>query len=138
VRLAPVFAPYTKKGDKRRIYDLKALEMKLQEVLDLPQIPPLSLNNISKNLGMDLSFLKKLFPELTSQIVNQAKEYRNAICLENKYKIREEIRNTVLSLHKENIYPSNNRVANLLSNPAKFIKGHVYYLEIIRELGYRD
>ena len=122
----------------RRPFDVEGAKQTLEQVLNSEEQPPPSLREVGRRLEYRPRELYLRFPELSKAISARHKGYRAACAQEKKKRLCAEIRQTVLNLHEQGIYPSSNRVAHLLSAP-NAIQGRearMTWRETLRELGW--
>jgi hypothetical protein len=97
---------------------------------------PLSLTQLCKRLGYGHRTLEYLFPEECALIVQQAYEYRKQQGEQYAAQTREKVRQQVLLLHAQGIYPSHQKLRSLL--PAGLMRqpsaGEAWHATL-RELG---
>jgi AraC-like DNA-binding protein len=101
-----------------RKFDAEALQKTLQEAVQKPEEPPLSLRELAQRLGYHSSHLSRYFPELCQSISSSYRAYQ-AGRREQKFQERcEEVSQVMLHLHDQGLYPSEHRVRDLLKTPS--------------------
>lgn len=98
--------------------DVEAIRHGLEEALNSPVEPPVSLHALSCQLHLRRYTLEQLFPGLTQSIVQRYQIYRRARAIERESKLCEEVRLITRQLHTQRILPSQTRVARLISAPS--------------------
>jgi transcriptional regulator with XRE-family HTH domain len=96
--------------DRRRCQEL------IQAVLDGREAP-LGPAQIAKRLGYHSSALRYHFLRECALLSQQIKEHRRQRKKQRLAQVQEEVRQATLALHAQRIYPSQNKVADLLSDP---------------------
>lgn len=89
----------------------------MQAILDGRE-EPLSIRQIAIRLGHDQSVLRRHFPQECALIAQQAQEYRRQRGERHIAQLCNEVRQIVITLHTQGIYPSHRRVRKLLSKPS--------------------
>lgn len=121
----------------RERYDVVYIEQRLREVLTSRENAP-SLNTLTKELGCQDHVLKRLFPDLCQQISTRRHRER-----ERGHQVRlaatgEKIRQAVLQLHEQGVYPSVRKVLEIIGDPSllreKALR-EIWWLTL-QELGY--
>ena len=93
------------------------LQQKLQESLDSEVTPPLSMEQIAKQLGCHRRTVCRHFPELCHKISNKYDSYQRTRFAEAINQACAEIHRVVLELQAESIYPSEARVSERMNKP---------------------
>jgi hypothetical protein len=78
----------------------------------------LGITQIAKHLGCDVSLLLKYFPHACAVITQHMREYRKQQKDQRIAQACEEIRQAVIALHAQGIFPSHRKVRTLLSLPS--------------------
>jgi len=78
---------------------------------------PLGMYQLAKRLGHPQRVLFYHFPQECEQITQQAQAYRKKRKEQRVARVREEVRQTVVTLHAQGVFPSYGRVEALLSDP---------------------
>jgi hypothetical protein len=104
------------KSKRRTPFNYVKVKRQLERYLKLS--PPISLKQVSIEVGYDRSTLSKNLPELCRQISFRYKEY-----LQERYRKHQELRvqevqEACLELHKRDVYLTARCVANFLSKPS--------------------
>ena len=100
-----------------RKFDTEALRNVLQEALLKPEVPPLSLSKLAGRLGYHSSFLSHHFPELCRSISLSYQAYQAERSQQKFQQRSEEVRQAMLSLHDQGLYPSIFRLKKVLEKP---------------------
>ena len=92
----------------------RCLEL-IRAVLD-GQEQPLGFTQAAKRLGYSASALRRNFPQECSLMTERAREYRKQRKQQREASVYEEVRQAVITLHNQKIFPSQSQVQRLLSN----------------------
>ena len=101
-----------------RKFDAETLQQALQKALEEPELPPLSLNQVAQQLRYSTWQLSKLFPDLCHALSSRYHAYRGQQRMLRYQSRCEEVRQAVLHLHAQGMYPSEFRVRKLLKKPS--------------------
>ncbi len=104
--------PPVRRRARPKVDPERSLEL-IHAVLDGRE-KPLSQTQLCKRLGYGHRTLKYLFPEECALIVQQAREQRKQHVEQYAVQTRERVRQQVLSLHAQGIYPSQQKLRSLL------------------------
>jgi AraC-like DNA-binding protein len=98
-----------------------------------------SLKGTAQRLGCSVSILQTRCPDLCRKISERYKEY-----LHRRHEARilvlcEEVRQTVLNLHEQGIYPSARQVSSYLRNSKLMLtrEVHEFWQDMLTELGWK-
>lgn len=121
----------------RRHVDREQCLERIQAVLD-GQEEPIGYVEIAKQLGYRKSTLEYLFPQECALLTKQIKEHRRQRKEQRVAKVQEEVRQAVLTLHEQGIYPSQNKVGELLPNANVLFQpeASATWRTLCRELGW--
>jgi transcriptional regulator with XRE-family HTH domain len=124
----------------RRLYrpvDRERCLERIQAVLDGRE-EPLGYGSLAQQLGYHQSALRHHFPQECALLSKQIKEYRRQQAEQRVARIREEIRQAVLALHAQGVYPSHRKVIDLLANPKlmRHPEARAFRLTLCQELGW--
>jgi transcriptional regulator with XRE-family HTH domain len=100
----------------RRAFDREHCSERIQAILDGRE-EPLGYCSLAQQLGYSKRVLRYHFPQECALLSQHIKQYRRQRAEQRVEQIREEMRQAVLALHAQGMYPSQNKVADLLSNP---------------------
>lgn len=89
---------------------------RIQAVLD-GQEEPIGYAQIAQQLGYDKSVLRYHFPQECALLTARVQEYRRQRGEQRIARVQEEVRQAMLTLHAQGVYPSQNKVSDLLSDP---------------------
>ncbi len=120
-----------------RIDRQKCLEF-MQAIIDGKK-EPISLTQVAKRLGYGDRTLAYNFPQECALIIQRGREYRKHQQEQRRRQICTQVRQTVMALHAQGIYPSKHKIDALL--PAGWMRkpeAKATWLEVIRELGLKD
>jgi len=122
---------------KPRVDPARSLEL-IHAVLDGRE-KPLGMRQLCKRLGYGHRALMDRFPEECALIVQQVREYRNQQDRQRVTKTREQVRQAVLSLHAQGIYPSLHKVQSFLSAGVMMQpEARETWHAVLRELGFES
>jgi len=99
---------------------------------------PLSLSQIARNLNKSRTTIEKLFPQESALIIAK---YRNYVQKRKKCLMQsrcDEIRQVVLTLYEQGIYPSHGKVGRMLSTNSRILgtlEGRATWHAVRQELG---
>ncbi|HKR60215.1 MAG TPA: hypothetical protein VJS64_10820 [Pyrinomonadaceae bacterium] len=94
-------------------------------------IPP-SVKELSRRLGCAQGTLYEHFPEECAKLSARRALYFAEVTMKRRQQRREEIRRSIIELHNQGIYPSLQRVGNLISRPSKLSSS--FDIEVFREV----
>jgi transcriptional regulator with XRE-family HTH domain len=122
----------------RRPFDAARLRQALEQVLAGEEQPPPSMREVGRRLAYGACELHRHFPELCSAISARHKAYLAARCRERRRRLCAEVREVVLTLYGQGLYPSGHRVAALLRIPQSMRVPEVQatWRETLQELGW--
>lgn len=108
----------------------------LQSVLDGRE-KLTSVKQLAQRLGHHQSLLWRYFPQECALIAQRNEEYEQQRRKERETQVCEEVRQAVLTLHAQNIFPSHHRVRSLLSDPnlLRMPEASATWHAVRRELG---
>lgn len=99
-----------------RTFDRKRLKSKLKKYITMH--PPLSLAEISREIGYDRAVIGRAFPDIRDQIKSNYKKYQKLICETRRNELEQEIKSAVCALEGIGEYVSTKRVAIFLNKPS--------------------
>ncbi|MEH2306981.1 TniQ family protein [Nostoc sp.] len=82
--------------------------------------PPPTMEEVGKRLGHHNRTISRHFPDLCSAISAKCRNYNKACRLKSIEKFCSEVREIVLSLNAQGVYPTEGRVCELMPNPGCF------------------
>jgi AraC-like DNA-binding protein len=113
------------------------IRAKAQLLSALDEAVPPSVKELSRRLGYEKGTLYRLFPEQCAELSARRARYIEEEDIKRKQQRREEIRQAVIELHNQGIYPSYRRIGEQISRPSGllgFFDSEVLQ-EVKRELG---
>ncbi|PSB31019.1 TniQ family protein [Stenomitos frigidus] len=116
VQLLPTKHQPTSRADAKPL-DLQSIELYLKEILESDKQPYPSLEQVARTLGRDRRTIAKHLPELCRAIATRYLDQKQAIKLEAIAQCCQEVRQAILELHEKGVYPSEGRIAELLTRP---------------------
>jgi transcriptional regulator with XRE-family HTH domain len=131
--------PYRPPRPRRPFHPLdheQCLE-RIQAILDGRE-EPLGYVRLARKLGYSGHTLLYHFPQECAKLSKQIKEYRRQRKERRFAQVQEEIRQATLTLHAQGTYPSQNKVADLLSDPNVLFQpeAKATWRTLCRELGW--
>ncbi len=123
---------------RRKPFDAETVQRALETVLASDETPPPAMREVARRLGYAHSELHVHCRDLCRAISARYLAYRTARGLERRRQLCAEIREAAFQIHAQNLYPSANRVALLLSAPG-FIRhpdGIAAWHDALRDLGW--
>ena len=120
----------------RRRVDRAYCQERLQAVLDGRE-ELLGVRQLARQLGYHSSLLWYYFPQECTLIAQRYQEYEQQRRKEREARVCEEVRQAVLMLHAQNIFPSHHQVRALLSDPnlIRMPEASATWHAVRRELG---
>ena len=109
----------------------------LEAALEITEGTPVSLKKIAQQVGHSMAYLQKHFPDHCQAIVSQYEGFLRERGRIHLQQLRNEAQSTVLELHKQGRYPSNDQIGKMLQHPGMLRNPHVReaVLETKRALG---
>jgi hypothetical protein len=98
-----------------RPFNPKLIKPKLEKYLSV--YPPLSMAQISREIGYDKLMLVQAFPEIHSKIKSNYNEYQKLICQTRRSELEKEIKSAVYKLEEKGEFVSARRIAKFLNKP---------------------
>lgn len=136
VRSLPAFPHPPKK--RRRPFDANLIQRVLEKSLESEESPPPAMRTVAQRLDYSPRQLREHFPDLCKTISMRYQNYQR-ICGERRVEqMKKEIRRVTLKAHIQGLYPSENQVTALLSDPGFMANPNARHIwqEALRELGY--
>jgi len=101
---------------------------------------PLGYVQLAQQLGYSGQVLLYHFPQECALLSQQIKEHRRQRKEQRLAQVQEEVRQAMLALHTQGIYPSQNKVADLLSDPNLLFQpeAKATWRALCRELGWEQ
>ncbi len=123
--------------DRRRNY-LQTVREQVKTALEtaLTQVPPPSIRQVARNTRQSLTNLNRLYPDLCRQVAAHRIKYLHERAVKNREKRKAVIKQVVLSLIAQGIYPSKGRIQQAASNRSilRANWAHKYYDELMSEI----
>lgn len=98
--------------------NLVYIQQRLEEILRQEEQPPPSMRIVAKRLNHSPKELREHFPELNRAIANRRKEHYKVRREQRLLQLKEEMRQAILKIHAQGLYPSSRRVGRLMRTPA--------------------
>ncbi|BAY10850.1 TniQ family protein [Calothrix sp. NIES-2098] len=92
----------------------------LLAILGSDEEPPLTMQEVAKRLGYDRRTISRHFPDLCCAISAKRLDYNKACRLRSIEKFCNEVKQIVLDLKSQGVYPTEARVCELMANPGCF------------------
>ncbi len=116
---------------ERRVFERERLRNRLQTALELN--PPASMKEVARSIGMDVCYLRTLFPVRCRRITDRYLEATRRASGEKKLRFRAEIRAAVIDLCERGTNPSRKRVFAAIVEPS-MRSSHVLDAEIAQTI----
>ena len=115
------------------------IEAKLESIIKTKECPSPSVRQVAKRVRFDEMALVKKFPAQCEMISTRFLEYCEALKIERRRQLEEEVRQIALSLHGQGIRPSFPKVGERLSVPSRMSgeDARTVLRSVQEELGYR-
>ncbi|HEY9696296.1 MAG TPA: TniQ family protein [Trichocoleus sp.] len=110
---------------KARVFNMENLEQQLEAILLNHQCPPPPLAEVARQLEINEKTLFRLFAEMCRAISAKYDKFQKALYYQRIEQSREEVRQAVIKLYNEGLYPSEERVSQLVSRP-----GYLRYKQV--------
>jgi transcriptional regulator with XRE-family HTH domain len=118
IRILPDIPNPTENRRHRIPMDLVYIQQSLEEILTQEEQPPPSMRTVARRLNYSPRELREHFPELNRAIANRRKEYYKLRREQRLLLLKEEMRQVILKIHAQGLYPSSRRVGRLMRTPA--------------------
>lgn len=120
-----------------RAFDREHCLERIRSILDGRE-EPLGYVQLAQQLGHDGSTLRYHFPQECAELSKQITEYRRQRAEQRVESIREEVRQAVLALHAQGVYPSHHQVVNRIphSTLMRRPETRAFRLALCRDLGW--
>ncbi len=104
------------------------------------QEEPLGASQVARRLGYEARQLVYHFPQECELLTQRAQEYRRQRREKREAQVCEEVRQAVIALHEQGIFPTHRKVRTLLSDPnlIRMPKASATWHAVRRELGYES
>jgi AraC-like DNA-binding protein len=119
----------------QRQQQAQQIQQDLETALASPRIPPIALAQVATELGVSEKMLKKRFPSQSHKILERRRAFQTA----QAQAACDRIKQIVVELHGQNIYPGVDRVHAAIGT--WMVHGTAYrnaYVEVMLACGYRD
>ncbi len=133
-RGTPLRSPLTRRQNQQ--IDQERCRMALQAALNSKEDPP-TLDQVAQQLGCQNAQLTYHFPQECKLVVQRAKEYRKERKAQRLDWIHEQVRQAVISVYSQGVYPSQRSLRSLL--PGGFMRSSEArdaWHEVMQELGF--
>jgi len=127
------------KKPRHPIDDIR-IRQTLEAALTNEEESPPSMRTVSKGLGHSPRELREHFPELCRAISSRYKNYSKVRGEQKQERLKNEVRQVILDIRSQGLYPSSRRVCSLLSEPAAMRDPVIFrfWREMLKELGQAD
>ena len=115
----------SKPKTEARVIDTSHLEQQLKACLLSHECPPLPMEEVARRLEIDRRTIFRLFPELCQAISAKSDKFQKVCHRQAIEQSCREVKQAVLKLYSEGLYPSEERVAQLISKP-----GYLRYKQV--------
>lgn len=116
IKLLPVKRQSISRADAKPL-DLQEIKLHLEKILSDDKQPYPSLEQVARTLGRDRRTIIRHLPELCRAIAARYLHQRQAGKLQAIAQCCQEVRQAILELHEKGVYPSEGRIAELLTRP---------------------
>ncbi len=122
---------------EHRAFDREHCLERIRSILDGRE-EPLGYVQLAQQLGHNGSTLRYHFPQECAELSKQITEYRRQRAEQRVESIREEVRQTVLALHAQGVYPSYRQVVEQIPHPTlmRHPETRAFRLALCRDLGW--
>ncbi len=131
--------PFRRSVPASRPINVAEVQRALEAVLANDEFPPPSMREIADRLGRYVRPLQRRLPELCRAISVRYLDYRKKLALQRRQRLCAEVRQAVLTIHAQGLYPNSDRIAPLISQPG-FLLAPAAQAErraALQELGWR-
>jgi DNA-binding XRE family transcriptional regulator len=108
-----------------RMFDTDHIEKQLETIFLNHECPPPPMKEVAKRLGIHRETIFRLFPTMCRAISAKYNNFQKNRHCQAIQQSREEVRQAILKLCREGVYPSEGRVAQLISRP-----GYLRYKQV--------
>ena len=121
-----------------RKFPKRKVEKALREALLTPVDPPISLNKLAKCVGSTPDRISHHFPELSAQLTSSYQAYMRNKKEQTMLQNREDVYRAMLFLHENGMYPSRNRLKQVVRKPSIITRPNIiaFIKATLREMGY--
>lgn len=121
----------------RRAFDREHCLKRIQAILDGRE-EPMGYGSLAQQLGYANNLLLYHFPQECAELSKQIKVYRRQQAEQRVEGIRDEVRQTVLALHAQGVYPSHRKVVERIAHPTlmRHPEARAFRLTLCRDLGW--
>jgi len=121
----------------RRVFDREHCLERIRSILDGRE-EPLGYVQLAQQLGYGGHTLLHHFPQECAKLSKQIEAYRRQRAEQRVEDIREEVRQAVLALHAQGIYPSHRKVVERIAHPTlmRHPEARTFRLALCRDLGW--
>lgn len=103
-----------------KAFDQYQVKDALLAILAGNEEPPLTMEEVAKHLGHHARTISRHFPDLCSAVSAKCRDYKKACHIKSMEKLCSEVREIVLSLNTQGVYPTEAGVSELMANPGCF------------------
>lgn len=100
-----------------KTFHLAEVQRQLEEIVANNEVPPPSMAAVARRVGHDQSNLTERFPELTHSITTRYRAFRRKHREAWLQQMSDEIRQVILALCQQGIYPTYKQIRGCLSDP---------------------
>ncbi len=122
---------------RHRRVDQERCQALFNEVLDGREAP-LGVSEMAKRLGYGVRQLRYYFPQECAVVTLRAREYRKQRKEYRLAQTREQVRQAMLSLHAQGMYPSQRKLRSLLGGLMRAPEARETWHTTLRELGFES
>ncbi|MBS9389865.1 MAG: DDE-type integrase/transposase/recombinase [Dolichospermum sp. WA123] len=103
-----------------KAFDQYQVKDALLAILAGNEEPPPTMEEVAKRLGHHTRTISRHFPDLCSAISAKCRDYKKACHIKSMEKLCSEVREIVLNLNTQSVYPTEAAVSQLMTNPGYF------------------
>ncbi|MEY3304424.1 MAG: hypothetical protein RLZZ139_2797 [Cyanobacteriota bacterium] len=103
-----------------KAFDQYKVKNALLEILAGNEEPPPTIEEVAKRLDHHTRTISRHFPDLCSAISAKCRDYKKACHIKSMEKLCSEVREIVLNLNTQGVYPTEAAVSQLMTNPGYF------------------
>ncbi|MEI6443820.1 MAG: hypothetical protein WCO29_12025 [Nostocales cyanobacterium ELA583] len=103
-----------------KAFDQYQVKDALLAILAGNEEPPPTMEEVAKRLGHHTRTISRHFPDLCSAISAKCRDYKKACHIKSMEKLCSEVREIVLNLNTQSVYPTETAVSQLMTNLGYF------------------
>lgn len=125
---------------RRHPFDAIRIRQILETTLASEEQPPPAMRTVAKHLSYSPKELREHFPELCRAISMRYENYCKVRGEQKVERLKEDVRQAMLNIHSQGLYPSSHKVGSFLDEPAVMRTPVIssFWHEMLQELGQAD